>query len=368
MNKKKIIFVLPWEASGAAGIEQYALLLAEYISKIDFELLFVALVADGTRGENIEKRFPDSVRVEVLHVPRARKAIGKLRMIILKEQADLVVGASPHISTLVLLAKWSVFSRIPVIAMNQGFDIDNRVLRMHVWFSSWFSQAVVPVSKGLVKLIGDICPVALSKITVIYNPFSLQAVRTKALEDPKQFDDGKRNLIYVGRLEEGQKTITTLLRAMKRLHDEKPGRYRLRLVGDGPDKKHYQQWVHKHDIAHMVVFEGWQDNPYGYIAASDVLMLPSRFEGFGRVLVEAMALGVQVVSSDCPSGPFEILEGGKYGKLVLIGDAQGMAKAIKEAVAYPVDSQMLRDRAEMFDASQIVVQFEAVLKKILYDL
>ncbi len=363
MSKKKIIFVLPWEASGAAGIEQYALLLAEHICKADFDLLFVALVNDGTQREYIEKRFPDTVRVEVLHVPRARKAVGKLRMILLKEQADLIVGASPHISTLVLLAKWSVISRIPVIAMNQGFDPDDKMLRRHVWFSSWFSQAVVPVSKGLVKMIGDICPVALQKITVIYNPFSLELVREKARRDERRFKDGKHDLIYVGRLEEGQKAITTLLRAMKRLHEQQPGRYRLRLVGDGPDKMYYKHWVHTHDIEHMVEFLGWKDNPYGYIAASDVLVLPSRFEGFGRVLVEAMALGVQVVSSDCPSGPFEILEGGAFGKLVLIGDVEGMTKAIHQAVINPVDPDLLKQRADMFDARKIVAQFEEVLKK-----
>jgi glycosyltransferase involved in cell wall biosynthesis len=365
MIKKKILFVLPWESSGAAGIEQYALLLAKHIQNPNLDFLFVALVADGTAREKIESCFPEGVRVEVVHAPRARNSIGKLRLILLKESPDLIVGASPHISTLVLLSKWSVLSRVPVIAMNQGFDPENRLLRMHVWFSSWFSQAVVPVSHGLVDMIVDICPVAKKKIDVIYNPFSLETVRQKAQSDPMRFTDGIYHVIYVGRLEEGQKSITTLLRVMKQLDETHPGTYRLRLIGDGPDKFHYMEWVNKNDLGRVILFEGWQDNPYGFIAASDVLVLPSRFEGFGRVLVEAMALGVQVVSTDCPSGPNEILKKDEYGALVSIGDAEAMAAAIVATVQHPIDPDKLRARAEDFDVSRIALRFEHVLKKTL---
>jgi glycosyltransferase involved in cell wall biosynthesis len=96
-----------------------------------------------------------------------------------------------------------------------------------------------------------------------------------------------------------------------------------------------------------VLLPGFAANPWPYYAAADLFVLSSDYEGFPLVLIEALRSGLPIVSTDCESGPREILEGGSYGTLVPVGDAQALARALSEALASQHDPQALRARAEM---------------------
>ena len=106
---------------------------------------------------------------------------------------------------------------------------------------------------------------------------------------------------------------------------------------------------------------GFVENPYTYMANADVFVLSSQFEGFGNVLVEAMACGTPVVSTDCPAGPAEILENGKYGRLVPVGNVDAMAEAIKDALDSPFDPKILQKRAQDFDVKKIADEYLKVI-------
>ena len=103
----------------------------------------------------------------------------------------------------------------------------------------------------------------------------------------------------------------------------------------------------------MVEFAGFDPNPYRYIAAADVFALSSRWEGFGNVLVEALACGTAVVSTDCPSGPSEILEDGRYGELVPIGDSGALSDAISRVNTDLVGNENIERHLEQFAAAWV---------------
>ena len=112
-----------------------------------------------------------------------------------------------------------------------------------------------------------------------------------------------------------------------------------------------------------VTFPGFVENPFAYMAHASICVLSSAWEGFGNVLVESMGVGTPVVSTDCPSGPAEILEKGKYGALVPVGDPQSMANAILSTLNKPIQPSILQQRAEDFRLEKILNEYQ----KLLFD-
>ena len=107
-------------------------------------------------------------------------------------------------------------------------------------------------------------------------------------------------------------------------------------------------------MADRFALPGHTENPFAWMARASVFVLSSTHEGFGNVLPEAMACGCPVVSTDCPTGPREILEGGRYGPLVPIGDVPALAAAMESVLADPPDKALLRQRAQDFTADRAV--------------
>jgi len=110
-----------------------------------------------------------------------------------------------------------------------------------------------------------------------------------------------------------------------------------------------------------VILAGFQQNPYRWIANCTVFVLSSKYEGFGNVIVEAMALGKTVVSTDCPSGPAEILDGGRLGYLCAVQDPPGLAAAISQAVRKPIDPTLLEQESRKYMVEPIVQQYLELL-------
>jgi glycosyltransferase involved in cell wall biosynthesis len=137
-----------------------------------------------------------------------------------------------------------------------------------------------------------------------------------------------------------QKDFATLIRAFARLRHQQE--CRLVLIGDGRQMARLQSLVRALGIAADVAFPGWLSNPYPWVSSASVLALSSLWEGFGNVIVEALALGTPVVATDCPYGPGEILQGGAYGRLVPGRDDSAMAQALSETLREPLSPTLLR--------------------------
>ena len=233
------------------------------------------------------------------------------------------------------------------------------------------AEAVVAVSHGVSDDL--VCSLGLDhrKLHVIYNPVVSPALFQRALDPLEHRWLGDRNmrtyktLISVGRLVE-QKGYGVLLNAFSLLPNCED--YRLVIVGDGPLAVPLKEQVKALGISKIVDFVGYDSNPYRYMSRADLFVLPSKWEGLANVLIEAMACGCSVVSTDCPFGPKEILEDGKYGALVPVADAQALTNAIHESLngkrARVTSSDLVR-RGNHFTDVRATVAYVDLINRLL---
>lgn len=174
----------------------------------------------------------------------------------------------------------------------------------------------------------EMYPHLKEKFVTIYNAFDFDRVRQQAEEETDASLTGVPYILAVQRLEETQKDLTTLIRAYKILVDRYGVEEHLYIIGEGRSRKELEELCQTLGLKGKVMFLGRKSNPYCWMKHSRLFVLSSKFEGFGIVLIEAMSLGVPSVSTSCPTGPSEILDYGKAGGLVEVGDVAGMAEAM----------------------------------------
>ncbi len=181
-----------------------------------------------------------------------------------------------------------------------------------------------------VPYLAQLANISRERITVIYNPSVVKAeVWAKAqapLDHPWFKPDQPPVLVAVGRLQM-QKDYPTLIRAFAQVRQSR--RARLLILGEGKERLMLEALIKKLGLEQDVSLPGFVMNPYAYMARASLFVLSSRWEGLPTVLIEALCCGTPVVSMDCPSGPREILRGGKYGPLVPVGNADALARAIE---------------------------------------
>jgi glycosyltransferase involved in cell wall biosynthesis len=196
-----------------------------------------------------------------------------------------------------------------------------------------FADAVVGVSHGVAKDLSQLTGLPLERIRVIYNPVIFPSLQEKAQEaiDHPWFKPGEPPVILgVGRLED-QKDFPTLIRAFARVRQVRPAR--LMILGWGPDRPQLEALIQELELTKDVDLPGFTKNPFPYMRQAHVFALSSAWEGMSNVIVEALSVETQVVSTNCESGPAEILNNGKYGYLVPVGDSEALAEAILEVLA-----------------------------------
>ena len=222
------------------------------------------------------------------------------------------------------------------------------------------ANGIIAVSKDLAKEMTTVLGLASDRVTTIYNPVITSEFETLAQEKPDHpwmTVEEPPVILACGRLA-SQKDYPTLLRAFARLENE---HIRLVILGKGKLEMALKALSCELDIAQRVSFAGWVSNPLAFMSRVRLFVLSSRWEGLGNVLIEAMGCGCPVVSTDCVAGPREILEDGRWGELVAVGDDQALAQAIERALAQEPDREALRRRASFFSVDRTVDQYEKVL-------
>ena len=214
------------------------------------------------------------------------------------------------------------------------------------------ADAIVAVSRGVAEEWSRAAHVPRDRITTIYNPVVGRDLPALAQAPPGHpwFEPGAPPVILgAGRLVE-QKDYPTLIRAFATVREWRPAR--LVILGEGEHRGRLEALAANLGLAAHVSFTGFVANPLAYMARAGVFVLSSRWEGLGNVLIEALACGCPVVSTDCPSGPAEILEGGEYGRLVAVGDPAALAAAILATLDDPPLRQRLVARGMQFTAER----------------
>jgi glycosyltransferase involved in cell wall biosynthesis len=230
------------------------------------------------------------------------------------------------------------------------------------------ADAVIAVSDGVAAELSGYANIPRHRIATVYNPAVATNVATMARGqvDHDWFKPGGPPVILgVGNLKP-QKDFATLIRAFARVRAERPAR--LVILGDarGPDKDATYVAELKGLPAHLgiendVCFAGFTENPFAYMSRAAVFVLSSAWEGFGNVLAEALACGCPAVSTECRSGPAEILDHGRYGPLVPVGDDAALAAAICRVLDGPPPRDELTGRAASFTVERAVDRYLQLL-------
>lgn len=223
------------------------------------------------------------------------------------------------------------------------------------------ADAIVGVSEAVADDLAACTGLARELITSAPNPTVDDALRAAAHQaaDHPWFAAGEPPVVIgVGRLVD-QKDPITLLQAFARVRAERP--VRLMWIGEGSLRDTLSQQASELGVADDVALPGWDDNPFPAMAAADVFVLPSKFEGLPGVLIQALACGCPPVATDCPGGSAEILDGGRYGKLVPVGDVEAMAHAISQTLDNPPERAQLKARAETYSAETSARRYAELL-------
>ncbi|RFA30085.1 hypothetical protein CAI21_07740 [Alkalilimnicola ehrlichii] len=223
-------------------------------------------------------------------------------------------------------------------------------------------DGIIAISQGLADEFRSLTGADSAHVHVIHNPVVNDVLRAKleaSVSHPWLTANRQVPVVLTVARLEPQKDLKTLLRAIAVLNERCP--CRLLVIGEGKEAAALASLAADLGVADQVDWLGFQINPYAYMKQADLFVLSSRSEGFGNVLVEALAAGVPVVSTRCPHGPLEILADGRYGALVPVGDWRALAAAMATTLAKPPSVEILRQRAEVFTMERCGARYMQVL-------
>jgi len=349
------------------GVPRLYLNLVPFFVEAGFS---VTLLLDRRAGALLES-LPANVPVIELGVKRQLLAVPKLRAFLRQHKPALLLSAIEQMNVMAVVARalagtdtrLIVSQHNPLSVQAQRGGLAWKALPVLYRLVVRHADMIVAVSRGVAQDLVATASLPSRRVEVIYNGVVGPdfADRRDAEASLEFVPDGRQAIINVGRLAD-QKDHATLLRAFAMLAD--PQLYLL-LLGEGPSRVELEALARELGIAERVLMPGAVSNPLPAIKAARLFVLSSRYEGFPLVLIESLACGTPVVSTDCPFGPDEVLEGGKYGTLVPVGAPQALADAIAAALAAPVDPVDSIARGEHFSlercASRYVNRFRELL-------
>jgi glycosyltransferase involved in cell wall biosynthesis len=363
-NKKIALFLSSLRGGGA---ERVFLNLANEFTNRGFKVDLVLAQKEGPYLDRVSK----GIRVVDLEAKRVLFSLLPLLRYLKKENPDILISSMEHVNITSVLAKLLSHSKTKIIARvanTLSFSLKGTkwykrgVRKYGAMLFYRLADEVVTNSKGSADDLSKTLKIPRSKIKVIYNP----TVTTDILEKANEKTNHKwlKNktcpaILGVGRLFDKQKDFSALIRAFAKLRRTRDAK--LIILGEGGDREKLEELVKVLNLKDDVDMPGFVNNPYAYMAKTDVYVLSSRWEGLPNTLIEAMACGTPVVSTNCPSGPAEILEDGKYGKLVPVEGVDALAEAIQAILDSSLNSNILRKRASFFSVESAAKKYLELL-------
>lgn len=358
LPRKRIAIFLP--NLGGGGAERVALASATDIAERGHQVDLVLIEARG----DLLPLVPEGVRVVDLKAHRIVAALPRLARYLRAERPDALHAVMWPVTVIAIMAHRLVRSAAKLVVSDQvalsrqvvgGFQ--RRLLEWTTRFLYPLADIRIACSKAAADDLAQLSRIPRDRFEVIYNPISPPArIASNANVEALWKGKGPR-IITVGNLK-GQKNHALLFRAFARLADPAA---RLMILGQGPLRPSLEQLAGELGIAERVLFVGFAVDPWPYFASADLFVLSSDYEGFPLVLAEAMRAGLKVVSTDCVSGPAELLDGGRYGRLVPCGDADALAQGIEQALNEPADAKRMRARAVEMAGPAMIARYAELL-------
>lgn len=332
--KRLAIFIPSLDDGGA---QRLILNLSQGFTERGYNTDLVLVQATGAYQSEI----PKLVRVVDLKASRAISSLPALISYLRREQPQAMLCALNYANIIALWAKRLAGVSTSIIVSEHNtlsMAVSNAYLRRQRLIPNLISRFypwaddIVTVSQGVAKDLSELTGLPKERITTIYNPVVTPdlAQKAQATLDHPWFKAGEPPVVLgVGRLRP-QKDFPTLIKAFAQVCQDHAAR--LLILGEGPERPALESLIEKLGLTTQVSLPGFVINPYPYMAQATVFALSSRWEGLGNVLIEAMYCGTPIISTDCPHGPREILQDGKYGQLLPVGDVAALAEAIKGAL------------------------------------
>ncbi len=377
-QKVKALFFIPsLEGGGAERV------MVEIISHINRERIKPVLVLLYPYENSPYRDFiPRGLKLIVVQrksdssIDKLRQYAGFLRAVF-REKPHVIVSMLTH-SNIMAISAGLLFRKKIIIGEHITLSeaAKTKAGRRMLWFSTTllvkifyrFSDKIIAVSEGVkADLVGEF-NILPPNVEVIHNPTDLKCI-SELCNNPVAhvfFREGVPVILSVGRLV-AQKGFEILLKAFSNVIKEMDAR--LIILGEGPEKESLSRLANELAITEKVSFLGFQNNPYKFISKADVFVLSSRYEGLPMVVLEAMACDTPVVSTDCKSGPREILQDDKYGVLVPTDDIDALSRAVlkllKDKVLRERFSRLGKERVKDFAVEKITSEYEEMINRLM---
>lgn len=337
-GRAKVVLFLP--TLGGGGAERAMLNLSKILSK----QYRVSLVLSKAEGAYLPEAKALGVELVDLKCHRPRWALVPFFHYVKTVRPEVVISALETSNIFGAMARLVGRYRLVLTEHNTPSLHYRRqkdpLLRSYTYWASPFyrlADRVVAVSKGVAEDAIRAYRLPPERVTVIYNlvvtPSFFERMRTP-VPPPVFYGRAKGPLIVAAGRLSSQKGFDLLLRALRLVLEETS--VRLLLLGEGPERASLERLAQDLGVAPYVSMPGFTPHLPAYLANADLFVLSSRWEGLPTVLIEALAAGVPVVATDCPSGPREILEGGRWGRLVPVEDIQALAQAMLAQLRNPL--------------------------------
>ena len=353
----KIFILLPDLRIG--GAEKVSINIANYLIEKNHNISFVLMKNHVDYYDIIDKR----IKIIDLDCNKIRKALFPLLKLFSKHKPDIILSSMWPLTTI------SIFSWILARKIGKIFLIDHVplftsrkyetqtsefLMKISIKFSYFFASGIICVSKGIRDELIQFTQLNKDKFKVIYNP-----IIKKNKKIINQFNDlwipiEGHKILTIGSLKEA-KDHSTLIKVFSLVLQSIKAQ--LVIIGDGPLKKKLEKLIIDLNLSNFVKIIDKDTNLDKWYSSADLFVLSSKWEGFGNVLIEAMEHELPIVSTDCPYGPKEILQNGKYGKLVKLNDSDNFSKAIINSLSQKKNENILKKRSLEYSIENKVEEY-----------
>jgi glycosyltransferase involved in cell wall biosynthesis len=359
---KKITLLLPDLTGG--GAERVAVNLVNQFVSLGYKCQIVLLVNKGVYHTCLDPR----VEVVELGVKRVRGTLLPLVKHLRTERPDALLVFMWPLTVIAVVAKW--LARVPltlVVAEHQTLSLSEAsntlrffFLKISMRLGFRYADQVVCVSRGASRDLAQIASLPKQSVKTIYNPIvQAREKSSQPVPDYTQWWFGEHyRLVAAGKLKK-QKDYPTMLRALVLIR--RCLNVRLLILGDGEEKAQLQKLASDLRVDDIIDFAGFVPEPYIFMHRAHLFLHTARWEGFGNVIVEALEAGLPIVCTDCPSGPREILENGKFGSLVSVGNFERVAHETVLLLRGENNPERQKARARDFTVESSAIEYLKVM-------